>query len=224
MFCNFAEGSLLPVAGWCYGSAMRSLFTASILVLLTACSSEDPRLPQKLYDDAVTMSQQGKLLEAKTMMEELAAKYPDTPAGQHARQDVFLIEIQVKRELEERQRQVRSIMKRTNDALTRYKEKHGEYPTELKALAPTYLEQVPETPWGHPFHYRAFVSRPTEDVRHGRSSAMRFNTRLDSYFLVCLGTDMQPGGQDMATDIKFVNGEPYTDKLLPTIPLPQPVR
>ncbi|WP_005032351.1 hypothetical protein [Holophaga foetida] len=203
---------------------MRPLFTAAILALLTACSSEDPRLPQKLYDDAVAMSQQGRLLEAKTMMEELSAKYPDTPAGQHAHQDVFLIEIQVKRELEERQRQVRSIMKRTTDALIRYREKHGEYPTELKVLAPDYLEQVPETPWGHPFHYRAFVSRPTEEVRHGRNTAMRFNTKLDSYFLVCLGTDLQPEGQDMATDIKIYNGVPYSEKLLPTIPLPQPVR
>jgi len=203
---------------------MRSLIPASLLVLLTACSSEDPRLPQKLYDEAVAMSRQGRLLEAKTMMDELAARYPDTPAGQRARQDVFLIEIQVKRELEERQRQVRSIMKRTADALTRYRDKHGEYPTELKALAPVYLEQVPETPWGHPFHYRPFVSRPTEEVRHGRSTAMRFNTRLDSYFLVCLGTDLQPRGQDMASDLKIVNGEPYTEKNLPTIPLPQPVR
>ncbi|MBP1628205.1 MAG: Type secretion system protein [Holophagaceae bacterium] len=216
--------SLFPATGWCYGSAMRPLLTASILVLLTACSSEDPRLPQKLYDDAVAMSQQGKLLEAKTMLDELAARYPDTPAGQHARQDVFLIEIQVKRELEERQRQVRSIMKRTTDALTRYKDKHGEYPTELRALAPDYLEQVPETPWGHPFFYRAYVSRPTEEVRHGRSTTMRFNTKQDSYFLVCLGTDLQPGGTDMASDIKIVNGEPFADKLLPTIPLPQPVR
>lgn len=203
---------------------MRSLIPASLLVLLTACSSEDPRLPQKLYDDAVAMSQQGKLLEAKTMMEGLAAKYPDHPKGKQAGQDVFLLEIQVKRELEERQRQVRTIMKRTADALTRYKDKHGEYPTELKALAPAYLENVPETPWGHPFHYRAYVSRPTEEVRHGRSTAMRFNTRLDSYFLVCLGTDLQPGGQDMASDIRIVNGEPYMEKNLPTIPLPQPVR
>jgi len=203
---------------------MRPLFTAAFLALLTACSSEDPRLPQKLYDDAVAMSQQGRLLEAKTMMDELAARYPDTPAGQRARQDVFLIEIQVKRELEERQRQVRIILKRTADALTRYKDKHGEYPTELKVLAPSYMEQVPEAPWGHPFHYRAYVSRPTEEVRKGRSTTMRFNTKLDSYFLVCLGTDLQPGGQDMATDIKIVNGEPYTEKLLPTIPLPQPVR
>lgn len=203
---------------------MRSLLAASALVLLTACSSEDPRLPQKLYDEAVAMSQQGKLLEAKTMMEELASKYPETPAGQHARQDVFLIELQAKRDLEERQRQVHTIMKRTTNALARYREKHGEYPEELKSLAPGYLEQVPETPWGHPFYYRAFVSRPTEDVRRGRTTAMRFNTKLDSYFLVCLGTDLQPGGQDMASDIKIVNGEPYTDKLLPAIPLPQPIR
>jgi len=203
---------------------MRLLLTASILALLAACSSEDPRLPQKLYDDAVALSQQNKLLEAKTMMEELAARYPDTPAGKHAKQDLFLIEIQVKKELEERQRQVRSMMKRTSDALTRYKERHLEYPKELKALAPDYMEQVPETPWGHPFFYRPYVSRPMEEVRRGRATTMHINTKLDSYFLVCLGTDLQPGGSNMAADIKIVNGEPYLDKGLPPIPVPQPVR
>jgi len=203
---------------------MRAPLTASLLALLMACSSEDPRLPQKLYDDAVALSQQNRLLEAKTMMEELAARYPDTAAGKRAKQDLFLIEIQVKRELEERQRQVRSIMKRTADALARYKERHLEYPKELKALSPDYLEQVPETPWGHPFFYRPYVSRPMEEVRKGRSTAMHINTKLDSYFLVCLGTDLQPGGQDMAADIKIVNGQPYLEKGLPPIPVPQPVR
>nr|WP_320131083.1 hypothetical protein [uncultured Holophaga sp.] len=203
---------------------MRISLTALLLVLLTACSSEDPRLPQKLYEQAVSMSQQGRLLEAKTLMDELANRYPETPAGKQARQDLFLIELQLRRELEEKQRQVRAILQRTVNALTRYKGQHGEYPTELKALAPEYLEQVPEAPWGHPFFYRPFVSRPTEEVRRGRSVTMRFNTKLDSYYLVCLGTDLQPGGEDLAADTLIMNGEPLQQKSLPPIPLPQPVR
>ena len=54
------------------------------------------------------------------------------------------------------------VLKRTTDALTRYKAKKGEYPSSLADLVPEYLERIPETPWGHPFLYRAFVNQPIE--------------------------------------------------------------
>jgi len=42
--------------------------------------------------------------------------------------------------------------------------------------------------------------------------------------LACLGVDLQPGGEDEAADTFIVNGEFLKEKLLPPIPLPQPVR
>ncbi len=44
----------------------RPAFAApALLLLLAACASEDPRLPQQLYEEAVKLSRDGKLLEAK---------------------------------------------------------------------------------------------------------------------------------------------------------------
>jgi hypothetical protein len=158
-------------------------------------------------------------------MAQLASKYPDTPTGQQASKDLYLLDALLRQDLQDRQRQLRAIMKRTADALTRYRTKHGEYPRTLATLAPEYLEQVPETPWKHPFFYRPFVGTPILNTRDKKGRPIQvFNSKLDSYYLVSLGTDLQPGGDDLAADTFIVNGEFYPEKTLPPIPLPQPVR
>ena len=196
-----------------------------LVLVLMSCRSEDPRLPQQLYDEAIQLNQQGKQVEARALMAQLAAKYPDNPAGQQASKDLYLMDALLRQDLQEHQRQLRSIMKRTADALTRYNGKHGEYPRYLSALVPDYLEQEPATPWKHPFFYRPFVGTPilnTKD-RKGRNVQV-LGTKLDSYHLACLGVDLQPGGEGMAADTFIVDGEFYKEKTLPPIPLPQPVR
>lgn len=197
---------------------------ASVL-FLSGCTSEDPRLPTQLYDEAIHLNQQGKNLEAKTLMEQLVAKYPDTPTGRQATKDLYLLDALLRQDLQERQRHVRSGLKRVADALTRYKGKHGEYPRFLSSLVPEYLEQTPETPWKHPFLYRPFVSTPILDIKdkRGRTSQV-FNNKFDTYYMVCLGTDLQPGGEDLAGDLYVVNGEFVKLTTPPPIPLPQPVR
>jgi hypothetical protein len=187
-----------------------------LVLAFAACRSEDPRLPQQLYDEAILLNQQGKQLEARTLMAQLAAKYADTVPGQQASKDLYLMDALLRQDIQERQRQLRSIMKRTADALTRYKGKHTEYPRYLSALVPDYLEEEPATPWKHPF----FLN--TKD-RKGRPVQV-LGTKLDSYYLASLGVDLQPGGEELAADTFIVNGEFYKEKTLPVIPQPQPVR
>jgi len=197
----------------------------SLALALLSCHSEDPRLPRQLYDEAIALNQQGKQLEAKTLMAQVAAHYPDTATGQQASKDLYLMEALLRQDLQERQRNLRGIMKRVADALTRYKGKHGEYPRFLSSLVPDYLEQEPETPWKHPFLYRPFVGTPILDIKDRKGRVVQvMSTKLDSYHLACLGVDLRPGGEDLAADTFFVNGELYKEKVLPELPLPQPVR
>jgi len=192
---------------------------------LLSCQSEDPRLPQQLYDEAIQLNQQGKQLEAKTLMEQLAAKYSDTPVGQQASKDLYLMDALLRQDFQERQRQLHTIMKRVADALTRYKGKHGEYPRYLSSLVPEYLEQQPEAPWHHPFFYRPFVGTPILNSKDRKGRPIQiFSSKLDSYHLACLGVDLQPGGAEEAADTLIVNGEFIKDPVLPPIPVPQPVR
>lgn len=206
---------------------LRPLPTLPILaILLTlACSSEDPRLPQQLYEQAARASTEEKYQEAKSMMELIANRYPENHYGQLARRDLYRIELFLKKETEERQKQLRVAMRRTADALTRFQSRHGEYPAGLEELVPDYLEKSPETAWGHPFLYRPYVKRPIEDIkdRKGRVS-QRFNSKYDGYQLVCLGVDLQPGGDGMASDLLIVDGQTYPEKVPPPIPQPQPAR
>lgn len=206
------------------------LYSLPVLLLLTlGCgNSEDPRLPAHLYEDALQKNQAGQGDAARMMMEQIVKQFPDSEAATKARKDIYQIDALQKKDLSQRQQEVRTTVKRVNDALTRYKTKKGEYPSSLMDLVPEYLESAPQTPWGHPFLYRAFVGVPIEDVtdRRGRLS-QRFNTKLDHYYFCCLGTDFEPGGAGMAADILVKDGEildSVKEKTFPPVPTPQPVR
>ena len=197
----------------------------ALLTLLAGCSSEDPRLPANLYEEARKLNLEGRSLEARAMMRQLTERYPDSDAAQQAKRDLFLLDAFVNRDIADRQKQVRASMKRITDALIRFRGKKGEYPASLQELMPEYLDQVPETPWGHPFFYRAFVPKPIEDIPVKRGPArQRFNTKLESYYLACLGTDLKPGGEGAAADILLMDGEPIDDSAFSPIPQPQPIR
>lgn len=207
---------------------VQTMKTASALLLvlfLAGCSSEDPRLPANLYEEARKLNLEGRSLEAQAMMKQLVDRYPDTDAAQQAKRDLYLIEAFVNRDTADSQKQVRAGLKRISDALTRYKGKKGEYPVSLGDLVPEYLDQVPETPWGHPYFYRAFVSQPIEDIPTKRGPArQRFNTKLDTYYLASLGTDLQPGGVGLAADNLIKDGAPWGETSFPPVPQPQPLR
>lgn len=197
----------------------------SLLALLGGCSSEDPRLPGNLYEEARKLNLEGRSLEARAMMRQLIDRYPDTEAAQQAKRDLFLIEAFVARDVADRQKQVRAAMKRITDALIRYRGRKGEYPSALSELVPEYLDQLPETPWGHPFLYRPYVARPIEEVQVKRGPVrQRFNTRLDGYYLASLGTDLQPGGEGLAADLLIKDGAPWSEPTFPELPQPQPIR
>ena len=206
------------------------LFSLPILLLMTlGCrNSEDPRLPAQLYEDALQKNQAGQGDAARVMMEEIVKQFPASEAATKARKDIYQIDALQKKDLAQRQQEVKIIVKRVMDALTRYKAKKGEYPSNLLDLVPEYLESPPQTPWGHPFPYRAYVGVPIEDVtdRRGKLS-QRFNTKLDHYHFCCLGTDFGPGGFGMAADILVKDGEildSVKEKAFPPLPTPQPVR
>ncbi len=200
-----------------------------ILPLVPGCgSSQDPRLPAQLYEDAIQKNQAGQGDAARQMMAEIVKQFPDSEAATKARKDIYQIDALQKKDIAQRQQEVRVTLKRIMDALTRYKTQKGEYPGNLMDLVPEYLESPPLTPWGHPFPYRAFVGAPIEDVtdRRGRLS-QKFNTKFDHYYLCCLGTDFEPGGAAMAADILVKDGEildSVKEKAFPPLPTPQPVR
>jgi len=206
-------------------SLPRAACLALTLSVLSGCSSEDPRLPQKLYEEAIQLTQQSRNQEAQGLLKDLAARYPDTQAGQNAAKDLYTLEGLLRQDLKERQKQLHSTMKRVSDALTRYKGNKGEYPRLLSFLVPEYLDQTPETPWKHPFFYRPYVTSPIMDIkdRKGRVAQV-FSTKLDGYILVSLGVDMQTGGDELAEDTYVVNGEWYKGATPPPIPSPQPLR
>lgn len=196
-----------------------------VALLALGCSFDDPRVPTQLYEEAIQLNREGRNLEAKTLMEHLAATWPESRQGQWAKRDLFLIETLLKQDQQERSRQLRSAMRRLTDALNRYRAKRGEYPEQLTDLLPEYLDRIPETPWKHPFLYRPFVPVPLEEVRNRKGVAsQKVNTKLEGYHLVCLGTDLEPGGDGLAADILVVSGEVIKEKLLPPVPSPQPVR
>ena len=185
----------------------------------------DPRLPDTLYDEAVELNKQGKTLEAKSMMQMIARQFPGTEAGKQASKDLYLIDVILKQDLQQRQKELMEAMRRVANALIRYKGNEKEYPDSLTALVPEYLEKIPESPWGHPFLYRPYVKYPIVDVKGKRGNVtQKFNTAFDGYYLVCLGVDMRPGGEGMASDVFFVDGEVHREGSLPRIPEPQPIR
>jgi hypothetical protein len=205
----------------------RSRFAPTLVLLLTlvGCSSDDPRLPANLYEEARKLNLEGRSLEARAMMKQLTERYPDTEAARQAKRDLYLIEAFIHRDILDRQKQVRIAMKRITDALIRYKGKKGEYPVAVGDLVPEYLEQIPETPWGHPFLYRAYVTKPIEELQVKRGPArQRFNTKFDGYYLACLGTDLKPGGEGPAADILIKDGAPWNEAAFPPVPQPQPIR
>lgn len=205
-------------------------YSLPVLLLLTSgCSNgEDPRLPTHLYEDALQKNQAGHGDAARLMMEGIVKQFPDSEAATKARKDIYQIDALQKKELSQRQQEVRTVIKRVMDALSRYKTKKGEYPSNLLDLVPEYLESPPLTPWGNPFPYRAFVGVPIEDVTDRRGNvSQRFNTKLDHYHFCCLGTDFEPGGFGMAADILVKDGEildSVKEKTFPPLPSPQPVR
>jgi hypothetical protein len=198
---------------------------AAALLFALACESEDPRLPDRLYDESKSLTGKGRAEEGRALLEQLAEKHRDTEAGRKAVKDLFIINTNLKEDQARESQQVSSSLRRIADALARFKAKRNEYPFALGELVPEYLDEVPRTPWGHPFLYRPFVSNPVEEVRDRRGNiTQHFNTRLDAYHLVCLGRDLAPGGQDAAADVMIRDGELITNGMLPPVPGPQPVR
>lgn len=204
----------------------RPAFASAILALLMlSCESTDPRLPQSLYDEAVGLNRQGKTLEAKSMMQMIAQQFPETQPGKQAGKDLYLIEVILKQDQQQRQKELADTMRRIANALTRYKGNQGEFPATLGTLVPEYLEKVPETAWGHPFFYRPYVKNPIVDIKGKRGAvSQKLNTSFDGYHLVCLGMDLQPGGEGMAADLLIVDGDFWKEKTLPEIPQPQPMK
>ncbi|MDR2561259.1 MAG: type II secretion system protein GspG [Holophagales bacterium] len=194
-------------------------FPVAIALALFGCSPNDPRLAEELYKDALELSNQGKVLESRALMEEIAKRWPEKLQGITANQDIFRLNAILSKAEEEKLRQARQTIRATCDALARYYVRNGEYPNFLSKLVPDYgLDQVPMTPWGHPLFYRPFASAQSEQNMRGRVR------RFDSYYLANFGTDLAPGGEGMAADMLYVNGRLIQEKQFPPVPSPQPLR
>lgn len=206
---------------------MRPLLLPVALLLAAAlgCSGEDPKLPAQLYEEARMANLAGKGLEAKVMMKQLIERFPDSPSAQQAKGDLIIIETLLKREQDQQLQRVRGDLRHLNDALSKFRAKKGEYPGALADLVPEFVDKVPETPWGHPYLYRPFVSKPIQDVQVKRGPVRQvFNTKFDAYYLASLGKDALPGGEGMSQDLLIHTGDTIKEAWLPVIPGPQPVR
>ena len=200
------------------------LIPLALLGALLACSQEqDPRLPQSLYEDGRKLSVAGKGPEARALWNDLIARYPQSDAAQQAKKDLFFINAMIERDQDDRIKATRVSLGRILNALARYKEKRGEYPASLNSLVPEYLDQVPQASWNHPFFYRAYVGQPIVTFNPKRGPAKQiFNTKLDHYNLASLGTDLAPGGEGLAKDLLFHDGESVDATGFDPIPVPQP--
>jgi hypothetical protein len=199
-------------------------FFLFLFLMAFGCKSNDPRLAEELYKEALELSNDGRILESKALMEEIALRWPEKLQGIQASQDIFRLDALLNKAEEESIRQTRQTIRATCDALARYIMRNGEYPTSLSKLVPEYgLDQIPVTPWGHPLFYRPFVSEQsltgTLAAKAGRPS-----TRFDSYYLASLGNDLAPGGEGLAADMLYFNGRLLEEKQFPPIPSQQPMR
>ncbi|HXC17926.1 MAG TPA: hypothetical protein VNV60_10840 [Holophagaceae bacterium] len=197
-----------------------------LLGTLLACQTEpDARLPQSLYDEGRQLSVAGKGPEARALWNDLIARYPASDAAQQAKKDLFFVNAMIDRDQEEKSKATRVSLNKVLNALARYKEKRGEYPPSLNDLVPEYLDQVPQASWNHPFFYRAYVGQPIVTITPKRGPARQlFNTKLDHYNLASLGTDLAPGGDGLAKDMLFHDGETATTTGFDPIAQPQPFR
>lgn len=195
-----------------------------LLGALLACSDEqDPRLPQSLYEEGRQLSVAGKGPEAQALWNALITRYPNSDAAQQAKKDLFFVNAMIERDQDARVRATKASLSRIVNALARYKEKRGEYPASLNDLVPEYLDQVPQASWSHPFFYRAYVGQPIVSFTPRRGPARQiFNTKLDHYNLASLGTDLAPGGDGLAKDLLYHDGESVDTAGFDPIPVPQP--
>lgn len=198
-----------------------------LLGTLLACQpDQDPRLPQSLYDEGRKLSVAGKGPEARALWNDLIARYPDSDAAQQAKKDLFFVNAMIDHDQEQRMKETRRSLGLVLGALARYDKDKGEYPASLNDLLPGgYLAQIPLASWGHPFFYRAYVGQPIVTITPRRGPARQlFNTRLDHYDLASLGTDLAPGGDGLAKDLLFHDGESVDTAGFDPIPQPQPFR
>lgn len=207
-------------------SGLRAILVSALALGVLGCDSEDPKLPQQLYEAAVKANQSGNDLQARAMYKQLIAQFPESKPAQQARGDLLTIETFIQRRVDQETREIRRRMGAIMNALSRYKTAKGEYPGSLQELAPEYILSTDlETPWGHPFLYRGYVQQPIEDIPQKRGAPkQRFNTKLDGYNLAYLGKDLKPGGEGLARDVLYQNGHEIRETYLPPIPQPQPVR
>ncbi len=205
---------------------LRSILTPVLLLAALGCDSEDPKLPQELYEAAQKTNLAGNDLQARAMYKQLIAQFPESKPAQQAKGDLLTIETLINRRVDQETREIRRRLNSIMNALSRYKAAKGEFPTALADLTPEYILSTDiETPWGHPFLYRGYVQEPIEDIPQKRGAPkQRFNTKLDGYNLAYLGKDLKPGGEGLARDILYQNGHEVKEAYLPPIPQPQPVR
>jgi len=114
------------------------LFPIPIAIVLLGCSPNDPRLAEELYKDALELSNQGKILESKALMEEIAKRWPEKLQGITANQDIFRLNAILNKAEEEKLRQTKQVIRATCDALARYYIRNGEYPPSFTAPSPAH--------------------------------------------------------------------------------------
>ena len=100
-------------------------------LLLGGCSDFDEMKSQRMLIQAKTLVDQGDLQQAEQVLTELVTRYPNTHAGDTARQ--HLVRIQARREAQDQQ-QFAKILGSYQQVLNGYRAVYAEYPRSLSAL------------------------------------------------------------------------------------------
>jgi hypothetical protein len=155
-----------------------------LAVLTVGCSEY---AAGRRYDQAQRHIREGEFVEAVRLLDQVIARYPETEAAEHARNEVTLFRGLAGAVERYPLRRVRDQMIETARAVYKFRSRGGGWPSSLSRLTPKYLDGPLRDPWGRPLVY---VVKP-----RGRG-----------YVLACYGSDGQRGGAGEASDWFIENG------------------
>jgi len=94
----------MPKPAFLFSHSLSVALASALALAPLGCSPNDPRLAEELYKDALRLSNEGRILESKALMEEIARRWPEKLQGITANQDIFRLEAILNKAEEEKLR------------------------------------------------------------------------------------------------------------------------
>ncbi len=160
-------------------------FACALLVACVACGGGD-RSAERLYREARERVAQKDYAGAVERLDAIVRDHASSPLAEQARRDAILyrgLDEAVKRSPE---RRARETLVQVARVLERYRAAKRELPGDLASLVPSWIDRVPDDPWGRALAYE--------------------RTPRGGYRLSCLGADGKPGGTGDDADLVVEDG------------------